>query len=1120
LSTHAGRISLGGVSSTYVCLGLFVFSGIFPILGTLGGLPEGVVQAQDQAGQKKGAGKGATADSENEAALAQYADAANFQTNGELALAIENWQKFLKDFSSDPLAPKAAHYMGVCYMQLPEPNHRQAAAAFELALQDKKYELREESLSNLGWCLYVLGSTAEPRDEATLNKSLAVYQNLLKEFSNSKYADRALFYVGEAQYALGKPREAIAAYDRLLNSPLADKSALRCDALYAKGVAYEELNELEKGVAAYREMLSKCAGEPLALAVRLRLAEVLVLQKKYEEADELFAAVIAAGGDEKPRALYRRGFVLAQLNRADEAAKLYEQLMVEYPTSPFAANALLAAAQSYFRAGQMDEASKRFEQVLESQANLAAATEAAHWLSTIWLRRGDVEQAESVARNQIAKGLEGAYATLVKIDAAEALSMQAGKQAAALAEFKGLISGMGDDPLLSRLLYIAAFTAFQMGESQQALELTGQFFDRFAADPLASDVRYIAAEANLLAGNFEPAAADFELLLRGADASNPQLPFWVLRAASGFYSAGQYDRVVEVLRNNASLLQDPDQRAESAFFTGIAHLGAQRAAEAVTAFDQGLAVTPAWRRNDEMMFRLAAAHMSQGNAENAVGTWERIIATFPESRFANQSRYRLAQQASDAGQYDRAMEFYDAILGDSDEPGLRPFALYGRGWVKLQQKLYDEAIGSLSQLVDQYEQHPFRDDALLAMGISQRRLNQTDAARTTLTQFFAQQPTGVALGHGLYEMALLDRDANAHRDAVDKLQRLRREVTDYPAMDAVLAELAFAQKDAEDPGASKQTFQELVKSFPASVHAAEAYYHIGQQAYAEKNWQEAVSAYQQSAEKLSDPSLREKAIYRWGWSNYQLKDFSSAAGIFARQFETYPEGKLSVDALMMIGESHFSKADYQAALQAYETAKGVIVQRDGEGKKFTDPAEQQVRELVYLHGGQSAGQLERWDEALRWYNDLRSRYPASSYLAQAFYETGYVHQQMGNDAEAMKFYAETANTFRDEAAARARFMLGELYFKQSKPAEAITEFKRVMYGYGAEKAPAAIKGWQAKSGFEAGRCAELLIQANQGDKRQEAIGVAKRYYQYVIEQHPQDPLVAKSKERMDVLDRL
>ena len=99
-------------------------------------------------------------------------------------------------------------------------------------------------------------------------------------------------------------------------------------------------------------------------------------------------------------------------------------------------------------------------------------------------------------------------------------------------------------------------------------------------------------------------------------------------------------------------------------------------------------------------------------------------------------------------------------------------------------------------------------------------------------------------------------------------------------------------------------------------------------------------------------------------------------------------------------------------------------------------------------------------------------------------------------------------------------MIGQMYFEQDKLAEAITEFKRVMYGYGAEKSPTAIRDWQAKSGFEAGRCAERLIQVNQGEKRQQAVEIARKYYEFVVEFHPQHPLAAKSRDRIEVLRRL
>jgi TolA-binding protein len=74
-------------------------------------------------------------DDKGEAAMAAYADAANFQTGGATNLAIDGWQSFLSKYPKHPMAADAAHYLGVCYMQLETPDYIAAAKAFGRALQ-------------------------------------------------------------------------------------------------------------------------------------------------------------------------------------------------------------------------------------------------------------------------------------------------------------------------------------------------------------------------------------------------------------------------------------------------------------------------------------------------------------------------------------------------------------------------------------------------------------------------------------------------------------------------------------------------------------------------------------------------------------------------------------------------------------------------------------------------------------------------------------------------------------------------------------------------------------------------------------------------------------------------
>jgi cellulose synthase operon protein C len=337
-------------------------------------------------------------------------------------------------------------------------------------------------------------------------------------------------------------------------------------------------------------------------------------------------------------------------------------------------------------------------------------------------------------------------------------------------------------------------------------------------------------------------------------------------------------------------------------------------------------------------------------------------------------------------------------------------------------------------------------------------------------------------------------------------------------MEKVLYELGWSYQESGDDGAAIKHFTTLVKQFPNTSFVAEAAYFIGQKQYAAEKWDAAAEQFSIAASKASEPDLSEKAHYRLGWSQFKAAQYSAAEAAFANQAKLHPEGKLSFDALMMIGECRFKQNKYKEALAGYQIAREQIQKKNENSTTVRDAAERQVRELVYLHGGQSAAQIKAWDDAIVWYNELRERFPASDYLPQVFYETGFAYQQKEDNTNALKFFREVADNYRSELSARARFMMGEIYFAERQFDKAIPEFQRVMLGFGAEKAPESIKNWQAKSGFEAGRCSELLLQTAKTDAAKEkAKKFAQEFYNFVIEKHADHELAAKSRERIEAL---
>ncbi|MGI9472060.1 MAG: tetratricopeptide repeat protein, partial [Rubripirellula sp.] len=355
-------------------------------------------------------------DEPSEASMAAYADAANFQTGGAIDLAIESWKKFLTKYPKHPMAADAAHFLGVGYMQKESPDYTAAANAFARALKNPKYDLREESLANYGWCVYVSAGEGEERDAPRLKLALDAFQLLQKESPQSRFLDRALFYSGEAAYGMGNAKLAVNYYDKLLSLPSAKDSPLRCDALYARGVAHEELKQFDEAFASFKQLLAGCERQELITDVHMRLGDLQIMQKRYDNAIESFQSALESSelAEDRSYALFRQAFAYVQSDQPAEAATKYEALIAEYPKSPFAGAAILASAQSTYRSGDIAEAAKRFKKVLR-QNNPTAATEAAHWLARIEITQGRPEEAARLVREQLERGVEGDFSVDLRL---------------------------------------------------------------------------------------------------------------------------------------------------------------------------------------------------------------------------------------------------------------------------------------------------------------------------------------------------------------------------------------------------------------------------------------------------------------------------------------------------------------------------------------------------------------------------------------------------------------------------------------------------------------------------------------------------------------------------------
>ena len=132
---------------------------------------------------------------------------------------------------------------------------------------------------------------------------------------------------------------------------------------------------------------------------------------------------------------------------------------------------------------------------------------------------------------------------------------------------------------------------------------------------------------------------------------------------------------------------------------------------------------------------------------------------------------------------------------------------------------------------------------MLARGIARRNIGLDAEASKDLEAFLQTKPTGVSLGHALYEAALIDQKNKQPDKAATKLETLIRQVPDYPSMAEVLYELGWSlQESNKEADAFKVLCQSWFRTIPTSPLVAESAYYIGQEAYSKSRWQDAAKA--------------------------------------------------------------------------------------------------------------------------------------------------------------------------------------------------------------------------------------------------------------------------------------
>jgi TolA-binding protein len=289
---------------------------------------------------------------------------------------------------------------------------------------------------------------------------------------------------------------------------------------------------------------------------------------------------------------------------------------------------------------------------------------------------------------------------------------------------------------------------------------------------------------------------------------------------------------------------------------------------------------------------------------------------------------------------------------------------------------------------------------------------------------------------------------------------------------------------------ARAQYKSLIADFPHSSLAVEARWELGELLTERGDLDGAVSLFSKALAAHPPPDLARKIRLRLGACHASAGRLEQALAEFD-QVAQDQQDPLAAQAHYRAGECLMHRHQWAKA-----TARLAI---------FRDqPAYQNLPGLTdraILRLGQALAHLGQWDQSRQANELVLSRFPASPWIQEARYATGWAWQNLKQYDHAVNTYGQITATTTNEIAAKAQLQIGLCRLEQLRYSEATTALLVVPFTYDYPE-------WAAAALCEAGRAFAEMHQPDQ----------ASRLWRRVVQDHPNSQWAAVAGERLAGLE--
>ncbi len=733
-----------------------------------------------------------------------------------------------------------------------------------------------------------------------------------EKYPQSVFRPEALFSAGESYLQAAKANDALATYEKFIETYPKDERA--CLARLQRGKIFKALKRYKEGADELLLIPDESPACPVVDQALLDAADCLMSMGDSEGASRVLRRLINERKDSQlaPRARYTLALALVNTGRDMEADQVLADVVKLYPASPVRALALVKLGERSLAKNDFAKAESYFRMVEKDFKEDPLSEKAVLGLIDIHAKRGNAD--------------------------------------GVLVESERFLGKFPNSDMRGKVLRGAIDAALKSKKPDKALALVNSLKSGKAASDTTGELSLLTARALMAALKTNEAILELETMRRAYPASPFLRDAIVLEAELRDRSGAP----LEAARlYNLALMGNVNRDERLRLNASLAELSAARLSDTLSAIrywrlvaDEAMDGSVA----EEALYRESVLREKLGDVGGATRGFEAAVSRFPEGTYAAQARNRLAALSVrpvwnenigrrlariavwDAGSVQRSLEtgallvegardaetaipLLESALSKDLPDSLRAKGSYYLGTARVMRAdaaaaRGEDAKAELARGLDllksasaQYANTVWGERAFRAY-IERRQGEWSFAERLgRLEEYMTAYGRGQGRSWGLMKRAqyLSERASQGDTVAANAALGAANEVlgSNAPAAEkreATLLGASLMRARGNHAGAAR-AYEGFVAAYPEDSRVTGILYDLGEELLAARDYTAAAAAYDRCIARAPGRGIAEKCMIRKGDCLYYSGAFAAAADAFAGFAASYPESELAGEAM-------------------------------------------------------------------------------------------------------------------------------------------------------------------------------------------------------------------------------